>query len=150
MRAIYGLALIALEDYEEAERQLQKSLKSAEQMGNSGLRGEALAYVASLHNARGNPDQAIQAAQASLPLAREAGNGRAQGHALFTLVDAYAAKHDWAGAEQAYQEAIRLAEQLSDDEMLSQARQGYADFLARQARFQEAYKELALVDAGAS
>ena len=36
----------------------------------------------------------------------------------------------------------------ADDEMLSQARQGYADFLAEQARFQEAYDELALVNAG--
>src|SRR5262249_29861985 len=102
---------------------------------------------ASLHNARGDPDQAIQAAEASLPLAQQSGNGRAQGHALFVLVDAYTAKQDLAAAEQAYRKAIGLAEQLPDYEMLNQARQGYADFLAKQARFQEAYQMLALVDA---
>jgi tetratricopeptide (TPR) repeat protein len=103
--------------------------------------------VASLHSARGDPDQAIQAAKASLPLAQESGNGRALGHALFVLVDAYTAKQDLTAAEQAYRDAIRLAEQLPDYEMLSQARQGYGDFLAKQARFQEAYQVLALVDA---
>ncbi len=143
MRALYGLALITLEDCEEAERQLQKSLDAAERLGNTGLRGEALAYYASLYNARGHPDQAIQAAQAALPLARQSGDGRSQGHALFVLVDAYTARQDRAAAERAYQEAIRLAEQLPDEEMLGQARQGYADFLAEQGRFQEAYQALA-------
>ena len=146
IRALCGLALIDLEDYEEAERQLRLGLEGARQVGDNRTCGMALAYVASLHNAKGDPDQAVQAAQASLPLAQQSGDERAQGHALFALVDAYTAKRDWTATEQTYHEAIRLAERIPDFEMLSQARQGYAGFLAEQSRFQEAYKELALLN----
>lgn len=149
IRALYGLALVNLADFVEAEHQLRLSLQDARQAGDSRACGMALAYFASLHNARGEPDQAIQAAQASLPFAQQSGDRRVEGHALFKLVAAHTARKDWAAAEQAYREAIRLAEEILDYEMLSQARQGYADFLAGQARFQEAYRELALMGAGA-
>ena len=144
IRTLCGLALIGLEDYEEAERQLRLGLEGARQVGDNRTCGMAQAYVASLHNAKGEPDKAVQAAQASLPLAQQSGDERAQGHALFALVDAYTAKRDWTATEQTYHKAIRLAERIPDFEMLSQARQGYAGFLAEQSRFQEAYKELAL------
>lgn len=149
IRALYGLALTNLAAFEEAEYQLHLSLEGARQAGDPLVCGIALAYFASLHNARGAPEQAIKAAQASLPLVRQSGDWRTEGHVLFKLVAAYTAKKDWAAAEQAHREAIRLAERVPDFEMLNQARQSYAEFLAEQARFQEAYQELVLLGAGA-
>ena len=46
IRALYGLALIDLEDFEEAERQLQLSLDGAGKVSDSGTRGMALTYFA--------------------------------------------------------------------------------------------------------
>ena len=97
IRALYGLALIDLEDFEEAERQLQLSLDGAGKVGDSGTRGMALTYFAFLSNTRGDPDQSPLAVEAMLE---------------FTLVAAYTARGDWAAAEQAYEDAIQLAERI--------------------------------------
>jgi tetratricopeptide (TPR) repeat protein len=143
--AHYGLVLIELKEYEEAELQLQKSLDSARESNDLHTCGMALAYFASLHNARGDSNQAIGAAQASLPFLRKSGDQRAEAHAQFMLIDAYTAKRDWAAAEQIYNEIIQLARQIADYEILSHARKSFADFLAERARYEEAFNEMKLM-----
>lgn len=142
IRALFGLLLVDLREYEEAEDQLRLSLWGARQQNDPRAGGMALAYFASLYNARGEPERAIQAAQEGLPLTQQSKDTRAAGHLLLALASAYAARQDYASAEQSYQETIRVAEQALDVEHLSQVRERYADFLAEQQRFQEAFTEI--------
>jgi len=146
IRALLGLVLVNLEEYEEAQNQLRLSLWGARQLDDTRTCGLALAYFASLHSARGEPEQAIQAALEGLPLARQSEDHRNEWHLQFTLASAYAAQHDQMATEQALQEAIRIANRTSYADLLSQAHQGYAHFLAEQQRFQEAFEELALAN----
>lgn len=145
IRALLGLLLVDLREYEEAEDQLRLSLWAARQQNDFRSCGMALAYFASLHNARGEPERAIQAAEEALPLARQSKDSRTEGHLLLALASAYAARRDYATAEQSYRETIRVAEQAPDFEYLSNARELYADFLAEQQRYQEAFAEIQLV-----
>lgn len=145
IRALLGLLLVDLGEYEEAENQLRLSLWAARQQNDLRTCGMALAYFASLYNARGEPERAIQAAQEGLPLTQQSQDTRTEGHLLLALASAYAARRDYAAAEQSYRETIQVAEQVPDVEHLSQVRERYADFLAEQQRFQEAFAEIQLV-----
>ena len=144
IRALFGLLLVDLREYEEAEAQLRLSLWAARQQEDPYSCGAALAYFASLYNARGEPERAIQAAQEGLPLARQSRDSRSEGHILFVLALAYAARQDYGAAEHSYREAIQLGTQSPDVEYLSQAHERYSRFLADQQRFQEAYTEIQL------
>jgi tetratricopeptide (TPR) repeat protein len=139
IRALLGQVLVNLKEYEEAEHHLQRSLEGARYVKDPRLVGIALANLADLHLARGAPEQAIQAAQEGLPLVQQSEDYRSVGELQYTLALAYAAMQKNEAAERAYHAAIRTAGQISDRDILGQVHQGYADFLASQGRFQQAF-----------
>lgn len=138
IRALLGQVFASLKEYEEAESHLQYSLEGARKAGDLRLAGIALGTLATVSLARGEPEQAIQAAQEAILLAEQVSDQRSAGQLRYTLASAYAAMQNQEAAERAFQEAIRIAEQIADRDMLNQALQHYADFLAEHRRFQEA------------
>ncbi len=144
LHAMLGQLLTKMEDYQRAEEHLAKALKAAEQSGNIHARGVALGNIASLHLARGNPDEAIKAAQEGLRPLRGMENYRTEGQLYETLARAYAAKQDISAAEQAYKEAITILEHIEGGEYLGRAHDRYGQFLAAQGRFAEAYEQMGI------
>ena len=68
---------------------------------------------------------------------------------LFKLVAAHTAREDWEAAEQVSREVIGLGERIPDEELLGKARQSYAEVLARQSKYQEAYQQLEQIGSAA-
>ncbi|GEM_PF-794147 len=139
IRALVGQVLANLKKFEEAEHHLRYSLEGSRKVGNLHLAGIALGNLAALYIARNEPEQAVQVAQEALHLAEQSGDQRSAGELQYTLATAYAAMQNSEAAERAFQEAIRIAKYIPDRDMLNQALQRYAGFLAEHKRFQEAF-----------
>ena len=145
IRALLGLVHVTLKEFKEAEYQLNKSLGGARKLGDVRTLGIALAHAASLYVAKGETEQAIQAIQEGLPMTQQSGDQRNEANLQLTLAAAHTANHNYLAAEQAIQEAIRLGKLIPDAELLREAHQNYAHFLAKQNRFQEAFDQMQLV-----
>lgn len=144
VRLLLGQVLVELQDYESAEYQLRRSLEAAQQLGNTRTIALAMGNSASLWLARGEPGQAIRVATEALQLAEQSKDYRSTGQLHLTLAEAYEATHEQNQAEEALRNAIEVAENIADYELLGQARTRYAEFLAEQQRFQDAYEQLSL------
>lgn len=142
LRSMFGLVLIQLKDYDEAEKNLRQSLGTAERSGDSHTRGNALGNFASLHLAKGEVDKAIKTAHDGLKVVKESKDYRTEGQLYMTLAEAHQAKKDAAATEKAYKEAIAVFEQTQDREFIGRAHERYGQFLADQGQFQAAYQHM--------
>ncbi len=144
LHAMLGQLLTKMKDYQRAEKHLADALEAASQSDNIHARGVALGNIASLHLARGNPDEAIKVTLDGLRPLRGTENYRTEGQLYETLARAYDVKRDISAAEQAYKEAIMTLEHTEDGEYLGRAHERYGQFLAAQSRFAEAYEQMGI------
>lgn len=142
VRSLLGLVLVNLREYEEAEKQLRKSLEGVRRLGDALTCSYVWGNLAAMYLAKGDPDDAIVAAKEGLQLAQQHKDQRNEGQLQLTLASAYIARHESVAAEQAFRDAISSLAQTADQYLLRQAHERYAQFLAEQARFQEAFVEM--------
>ncbi len=142
VRLLLGQVLVGLKQFEAADSQFHLSLEAAQRLGDTRLLAQALGNLGSLSLAQGDPDQAIQAATEAARLAEQGEDRRSLGQLQLTIAAAYGAIHDPHQAEEAFKRAIAVAEQTSDVELIGQAHARYAEFLAEQERFQDAFEHM--------
>lgn len=129
----------------EAEQFLLQALGMALRSGDPFSRGIALGNLAALQVARGKPERAIRTVQDGLATLEEAPDRQLAGCLYLILARAYESQHNLAAAEEAITTAITLLNQTRSYGLSVRAYEHYAQFLANQGRFQEAYEQLLLL-----
>jgi tetratricopeptide (TPR) repeat protein len=142
VRALLGQVLTKQGRYQEAEEHLHRGMETAKELGIPRTLGVAWGSMASLYNARGEWDRAIQAGNAGLQHVGQGKDYEISGQLQITLALAYEAVNDHATAEGMLQEAIYAFEQIHDYNRLGRAHERYGQLLERQGRFREAYDQM--------
>ncbi len=142
-----GQVLTGLKNYPQAERHLRLGMETAARLGDAPAHRAALGNMALLHLEQGHADEAAKMAQEAVNMALERPDPLTEGQIYQTLAEAHEVRQDAVAAEQAYQRAITLLEQTRDEELIGRAHERYAQFLAAQGRFQEAYEQMGLARA---
>jgi tetratricopeptide (TPR) repeat protein len=144
LRTLFGNLLTQLGDFPEAEHQLQVSLDIASRLGDDFSLVNALGNRASLHIARHEYMQAIAIANQAMQIAQGMSDRRTEGQMHLTLASAYEAQHNHPATEQELKEAIHNFEQTQDSGLLGLAYERYAEFLASQGAFKQAFEHMRL------
>jgi tetratricopeptide (TPR) repeat protein len=142
LHAMLGEVLTQLAEYEQAEKHLRLALKASERINNAYARRVALGNFARMYLAKGNTEEAITTAQEGLRALAPGQDRRTEGQIYQTLAEAYEARGAFAQAEEAYQKALNVLTPIEDGEFIGRVRERYGQFLAAQARFEEAYKQV--------
>lgn len=144
VQALMGSALLQRKDYAEAEHMLRQSLDRASQTGDARTRGEALHTLARLLLEQGNTAQALTNAEEARQVAAQRGDPRAQAQVSLILAAAAEAQDQTGAAETAYKEALQALEQASNSALRSEVHERYGQFLERQQRYEEAFRQMRL------
>lgn len=147
LRSLFGQVLVHLERYQEAEDNLRQSLGAAERTGDVSTRGVALGNFASMHNAKGEHDKAIELAREGLAVVKESQDQRTEGQLHLTLAIAHEARQEFEAAERELEQAITIFEKTGDKDLIGRAHERYGKFLADRGRFQEAYDHMRMARA---
>ena len=141
-RACLGQVLLEQRHEEEAETVLRLALRGAERLGDPRTRGEALGALAQVSLSRGEADHAIRLIQTGLAILRETQDQPIAGQLSLMLARIYGAQHNQEAAEEVFKTAIDLFHATPHRGLIVRAHESYAQFLANQGRFQEAYEQL--------
>jgi tetratricopeptide (TPR) repeat protein len=143
-RVCLGQVLLELRHEVEAEALLLLALRGAERLGDPRTRGEALGALAQVSLSRGEADRAIRLIERGLAALRETRDRSVAGQLTLTLARIYGAQHHQEAAEEVLKTAIDLCHAIPHRGLIARAHESYAQFLANQGRFQEAYEQLAV------
>lgn len=104
--------------YEQAEKQLQRAYDSAESLGDTDSKSQALLYRGEIAQKRGNYEQAEAFLQDGLQLARQIGNPERISALLADLGWITSKRSEYSRAEIYLKEGLTLARQIDETELI--------------------------------
>jgi tetratricopeptide (TPR) repeat protein len=144
LRSLFGELLTELEDYPEAEHQLELSIALARSLGDDFSLANALGNRAYLHIAMQEHAQATAMLNQAIQIAQGRDDRRTAGQLHLILASAYQEQHNRADADHALREAIRILALTQDRIFLGDAYERYGVFLAAQGAYKQAFEHMRL------
>ncbi len=146
VRNLLGHVQVHLGEMKAAEQQFRLSLEIVRPLEDTVTWGYILGNLAEMYLKQGKWKDAIEAAQAGLKVVARRRDIRNEGQLHRQLSFVYEAQENEAATEQALKEALALFEAIANYDLLTETRKDYIRLLERQGRYEEAYKQMCLLD----